>query len=50
MKIFLAGNVTIQRERVLIRLKADRLYSYYYHGDDKEFNDEYQYRIKNLND
>jgi len=48
MKIYFAGNVTNPREKKLIRYKVNRLFSYYYHGDNKEFNDEFKLRIKIL--
>ena len=50
MKIYLAGNVTIRRERVLIKLKADRLFSFYYHSAGREFYDEFEYRINKIKD
>ena len=48
MKIYFAGSVTNPREKKLIRYKVNRLFSYYYHGDNKEFNDEFKLRIKIL--
>ncbi len=47
MKIYFAGNVTIPREKILIRLGGGRLFSFYYHGKGKEFKDEFLYRIDN---
>ncbi|KKN02407.1 hypothetical protein LCGC14_1118090 [marine sediment metagenome] len=55
MKIYLAGNMgngiaEIERERVLIKLKADRLFSFYYHSIEGEFSDEFEYRINKIKD
>ncbi len=44
MKIYFAGNITPPREKLL--LKANRLFSYYYHGKGKEFHDEFLFRIE----
>ena len=46
MIIYFAGNVTPLREKLLISLQTNRLFSYYYHGNNKEFYDEFAYRIK----
>jgi len=43
MKIYLAGNVTVEREKTLIKFKNNRLFSYFYHGENKEFTDEFVY-------
>lgn len=47
MKIYFAGNVTVPRERVLIKRRAHRLYSFFYHGKNREFYEEFKYRIIN---
>ena len=47
MIIYLAGNITVPREKVLMDYHADRLYSYYYHEKEGEFFDEFDWRIKN---
>lgn len=45
MLIYFAGNITEQREREYNSLLLRRLFSYYYHGDQKEFNEEFQFKI-----
>lgn len=45
MKIYFAGNVTPKRERILLKFEVHRLFSYHYHGTDKEFFDEFELRI-----
>ena len=39
-----------ERERVLIRRKVWRLFSFYYHGKNREFHDEFKYRISHNED
>lgn len=46
MKIYFAGNITVMREREYVKLLNSRLFSYYYHGEQKEFQDEFQFKIK----
>lgn len=46
MKIYFAGNITVMREREYQKLLSSRLFSYYYHGEQKEFHDEFQFKIK----
>ncbi|KKL99263.1 hypothetical protein LCGC14_1816190, partial [marine sediment metagenome] len=45
MKIYFAGNVTPKRERILLKFEVHRLFSYHYHGTDKEFFDEFEYKL-----
>ena len=47
MKIYFAGNITVERERILLRREVDRLFSFYYHGEGKEFEKEFKFRIGN---
>lgn len=50
MIVYLGGDCGggTRPEETVIRLKANRLYSYYYHGDGKPFNVEYVLRIKTI--
>jgi hypothetical protein len=47
MRIYFAGNITVPREEILLKRGGHkRLFSYHYHGIDKEFYDEFKYRLK----
>jgi len=46
MRIYFAGNITEMREREYSNILAQRLFSYFYHGDQKEFNKEFIFKIK----
>lgn len=46
MKIYFAGNITPPREKILIKNGGHRLFSFYYHGKDKEFYKEFLLRIE----
>jgi len=46
MKIYFAGNITVTREREYNFLLTKRLFSYYYHGNKKEFNEEFAFKIE----
>ena len=48
MKIYFAGNVTVPREKILIRFGINRLFSFYYHGKGKEFEDEFIYHLEEI--
>ena len=48
MIIYFAGNVTIPREEKLIIHKTNRLFSFYYHGTEGEFHDEFKKRIESI--
>lgn len=49
MIVYLAGNVTVPREKMLISLGADhRLFSFAYHGRGGEFEEEFVYRVKQI--
>ncbi len=37
MKIYFAGNIGLPREEMILKYKAHRLFSYYFHGKGKEF-------------
>jgi hypothetical protein len=45
MIIYFAGNITVQREREFDYLLSQRLFSYHYHGNDREFNEEFRWKI-----
>lgn len=45
MKIYFAGNITVPREREYNNLLLQRLFTFYYHGKNKEFNDEFKFKI-----
>jgi len=46
MKLYFAGNIAPYREKQLIKTKAHRLFSFYYHGEKAEFRGEFQLRIE----
>lgn len=48
MKVYLAGNISLERERVLIEHSTNRLFTFYYHGKNKEFNKEFTYRLDQI--
>ncbi len=48
MKIYFAGNITVPREKILLRYGVNRLYSFHYHGSEGEFSDEYKYRFRKV--
>ncbi len=48
MIIYFAGNVTPPREETLIKYQTDRLFSFFYHGEQGEFFDEFKLRMIKL--
>lgn len=48
MIIYLAGNITPLREQMMLKYKANRLFSFYFHGENKEFYDEFLLRMNHL--
>jgi hypothetical protein len=48
MKIYLAGNITVPREKTLMGYQADRLYTFYYSCIGGEFQDEFKYRLEQI--
>ena len=48
MKIYFAGNITPPREEMILKYKAHRLFSYYFHGKGKEFYPEFKLRLDHI--
>lgn len=48
MKLYFAGNITPVREREYRYLLSNRLFSYYYHGEQKEFEAEFIFKINTM--
>lgn len=45
VKIYMAGNITEVREKVYYEIMPNRLFTYYYHGEEKEFSAEFLWRV-----
>ena len=46
MILYFAGNITDKREKLFMKLIANRLYSYYHHRPEGSFNAEFKLRLK----